>query len=230
MNADAPAAALRAELAETRARLERAGQARRADQFSREAEREYLALLRQIPSLERAVALANGAEAAVPIHWDVPWDTGAPLPHVLASGSSTCLIYLAGGPSPGEAGWPETISIDPLSPEPRSIALVEFVECAALRFGDGSDDEDLDHPLYGAGLEFYAAHVVANSRWLAAMREMDPPRAADEAVRWQHHQHYLLMFHDDSFECLATGHRIEVFQGSFAGVLEIARLRLFAPG
>src|SRR5688572_10959608 len=120
------AAELDAELEGLLDRLERAGQARRNDPMSREVERAYLSLLEQVRPLERAIALARGEEAAVPIAWEVPWDTGAPMPHVLASAVRTCLIYLTRGPSPEEAGWPFPVGIDPHSPEPHLVALVEF--------------------------------------------------------------------------------------------------------
>lgn len=225
---DRSVAELEAELADLVQRLELAGQALRADPYSRNADREHLALLRQVTPLERAVALARGEEAAVPIDWETPWDTGAPLPQVLASSGRTFLIYLAITPWPGGAAQSMPTTIDPVTPPPWRIALVEFLNCAALRFGRGSDDER-GHALDGAGLVPYSAHTIANSRWLGAMREIGPYGVDDEPTWRPDLKHYLLMFHDDSFECLATGHRIEVFQDRLDGVLEIARQRFFSP-
>jgi hypothetical protein len=44
---------------------------------------------------------------------------------------------------------------------------------------------------------------------------------------WRTLKHYLLLFHDEHFECLAKGYTIEVFQDSLEHVAEIARTRLF---
>ena len=50
--------------------------------------------------LERELALSRGEEAAIKIPWELPWDTGAPSPHVLTSGRRTLLFYYIAEPDP----------------------------------------------------------------------------------------------------------------------------------
>ena len=191
---------------------------------------DYAAGWNQIKLLERELALARGTEAAVAIEWPVPWSTGAPMPHVLAAGYRTFLLYLAAEHPVGPLGTADfPIEIDPESNVVQPIAIVEFTDCDAVRFGGPNDEGLHHHPLYHAGLDYYEAHLVANSRWLAATRAIDSFRADDDPNRWHDHKHYLLTFHDELFECLATGHRIEMVRASFADAFEIARRRVFEP-
>jgi len=44
--------------------------------------------------------------------------------------------------------------------------------------------------------------------------------------RWRTLKHYLLLFHDENFACLAKGYSIEVVQDSLEHLVEIARTRL----
>src|SRR4051812_26169466 len=44
-------------------------------------------------TLERDLARSTGEECAIDIDWPAPWDIGAPLPHVIASGSRTYVVY-----------------------------------------------------------------------------------------------------------------------------------------
>jgi hypothetical protein len=57
--------------------------------------------------------------------------------------------------------------IDPGSDDKEQIALVEFQRCYAHRLGGPNDEVVTGHPLYGRGLQAYAAHRVINSPWIA---------------------------------------------------------------
>jgi len=49
---------------------------------------------------QRALFLAKGEETALACEWEIPWSTGAPLPHVVSSGMSTYPMYVANEPDP----------------------------------------------------------------------------------------------------------------------------------
>jgi hypothetical protein len=109
------------------------------------------------------------------------------------------------------------------------LALAELKACYAHRFG-GPNDEVLDaHPFYGRGLEFYGAQEVANSPWLAEERLINSTHRGFRSERWERLKHYLLGFHDYTFECLAEGWTTEVIEGSFQKVVRLAVERAFAP-
>jgi hypothetical protein len=108
------------------------------------------------------------------------------------------------------------------------IALVEFIYCSVHHFGEPNDEVIGGHRLWGKGLALYTAHVIANSRWLAGLEDINKVHPYYHPDRWRALKHYLLLFHDESFECLASSYTIEVLQDTLEHVAEIARTRLFA--
>src|SRR5258708_2049476 len=90
----------------------------------------------QDPSLtpERDLARAGGQECAIEIEWPAPWDAGAPLPHVVSSGSRTYVIYHVGEPDPNWDGSYAAM-VDPSALVRRSIAIVTFERCIVYKFG-----------------------------------------------------------------------------------------------
>src|SRR4051794_38435478 len=72
-------------------------------------------------ALERDVARSAGEECAVELDWPAPWDIGAPLPHVIASGFRTYVIYNQRERDPNWDGSYATM-VDPAAPEHRLIA------------------------------------------------------------------------------------------------------------
>lgn len=183
-----------------------------------------LAARKAVLQAERALSLAEGKETALPCEWEVPWNTGAPLPHLISSGMRTYLMYIANEHDPN---WDGSYSTLMRTSDPHRIALVEFTGCYAFQFGGPNDEVANGHPLWGRGLEYYSAHVIANSRWLAAMEQINKVHPSYQPAQWSVLKHYLLFFHDESFECLARGYTIEVLQDSLEHVVEIARARLF---
>jgi hypothetical protein len=90
------------------------------------------------------------------------------------------------------------------------------------------NDEVLSgHPLWGRGLEPYEAHIIAHSRWLAEEEQINKVHPRYNPDRWKTRKHYLLSFKDDTFECLASDYKIEVFRESLEQVAQLAQARLF---
>jgi hypothetical protein len=173
---------------------------------------------------ERALSLAQGQETALPCEWEAPWETGAPLPHVLSSGWRTFLLYVAHEPDPD---WDGSYVREMRTMDIHRIALVEFRQCSVYQFGVPNDEVIGGHRLWGKGLAPYAAHVIANSRWLAEMEQINKVHPSYQPDKWRALKHYLLIFHDESFECLASSYTIEVMQDTLEHGAEIARTRLF---
>jgi hypothetical protein len=187
---------------------------------------EFRAAVDEQHRLEREVALAKGEETAVVIDWQPQWDVGAPLPHVLSSGLRTFLVYMVSEPDPD---WDGTYAnmVDATSDATEPLAIVEFERCYAYKFGGHNDEVIYGHPLYGKGLEAYGAHEVINSRWLAAEQAINSVHRGYRPETWTALKHYLLEFHDDCFECLARGYKIQQVRCSFREAVDRLVGRLF---
>jgi hypothetical protein len=162
----------------------------------------------------------------MPLDWQPAWDVGAPCPHVASSGLRTFLIYLAADSARTHVGSPRMI--DPSAGEEEVLALVEFTSCYAHRFGGPNDEVITGHPLQGRGLEAYRAHVVENSPWIATEMATNSVHRGFRPERWQRLKHFLLFFHDDTFECLAEDWTVEVVAGTFRQAVNLAVDRMFA--
>ncbi|MBV9947507.1 MAG: hypothetical protein JOZ69_11700 [Myxococcales bacterium] len=167
---------------------------------------------------ERELAVARGEPACMPLAWQPLWSPGAPRPHVVA-GSKSYLLYMVHEPDPT---WDGTTSrmVDPSGDRKERIAVVEFRRCYAHRFGGPNDEVWAGHPLYGKGLDFYRAHVIVNSPWIAAERATNEVHPQFRRETWERRQHYLLLFHDQVFECLAATYVVEETVASFGEVLQ----------
>ena len=170
---------------------------------------------------ERELALAKGEETALALDWPIMWDIGAPLPHVLSSGLKTFLLYYARRDDPNWDGTYITIA-NPSASDGTPVVLVEFIGCEVFSFGGANDEVMHGHPLRGKGLGSYTAHTVANSRWLAEQQKINSVHDQYRPETWQNFKHYILLFHDEMFECIARDYMVEVFRGGLYQVLDIA--------
>ncbi len=203
-------------LAAARALVARAAAAVRAKPV-RDTWADYKGKVQTQLRAERELALARGEPACMPLEWQPRWSIGAPCPHVVA-GSKTYLVYMVDEVDPT---WDGTTArrVDPSSNEHELLAVVEFLRCYAHRFGGPNDEVWRGHPLHGKGLDLYGAHLVANSAWIAAERTTNQVHSQFRPERWANLRHYLLLFHDQMFECLAEAHAIEETLGTFRDVL-----------
>lgn len=104
-------------------------------------------------------------------------------------------------------------------------AAIAFKRCALTRFGDPNDEGRMEHVLYDKGLRNigYAVCEVLHSRW--AKEEMDRQRATIVRI-WggrgaktyepEPLRHFLVSFHDSTFECLATDWTVVIRKESVA--------------
>lgn len=178
----------------------------------------------QVAELMKAEALAEsalalGQEAAVVIDWKPAWDIGAPLPHVLASGQGIFLLYLP-RPEP-DPDWDGTTVMLVMGEENSEVAIVNFDRPVAFKMGSPNDEVLHGHRLYGRGLLSYSAHEIKNSSWLAELEQANSVHHYYKAENWQSRKHYLLSFHDETFECIASGYSVEVVQSSLAEALKM---------
>src|SRR5438067_10745754 len=94
------------------------------------------------------------------------------------------------------------------------------------RYGPPNDEALENHPLWGDGLGFYAAHQVENSSWLPEWRELALIKGAQASALPQELRHFIFTFHDETVEVLAHDLNAEVFSGSMTEALQEACRRL----
>ncbi len=165
-------------------------------------------------------------EYAETIPFPVQWDIGAPLPCLLANDYRTYLTFYVRVPDPDWDGTYVTVK-DPAADSAERLALVEFHHCAAATLGDPNDEVLSGHPLYKHGLEAYTAQVVRNSSWLKRVESINAVHPQYRPERWRGLLHYILWFHDSTFECLAESFTVRVYEESMAAMLErVSRLLL----
>jgi hypothetical protein len=186
---------------------------------------EYRAAHAALLEAERALAAFRGEEYAVPLDFPVRWDTGAPLPQLLVNDHRAFLIFLQRTFDPKWDGTYATMK-SPASDQPDPLALVEFRRCISAKLGAPNDEVFEGHPLAGRGLDGYTAQLVRNSRWLAELEKINSVHRGYRPESWTGRNHYVLWFHDSTFECIAESFTVEQHQCSFAELLAIACRRL----
>lgn len=167
---------------------------------------------------ERDLAAARGEPYALVIDIGPPWDTGAPLPHVISNGSRAFVVCLASQP---DANWDGTYVtvVSPADASPSAFVVIEISGCGEMRFGGPNDEALSGHPLYGRGLAGYRAHEVMNSAWIEDAIKVNSvhPYHSDAPFRRLHH--YVLLFHDEMLEALAHGISSRLVTGTMRELL-----------
>jgi hypothetical protein len=172
---------------------------------------EYSAARTALLQAERNLAAAKGEPFAVPIEFPLSWDVGAPLPYLMQSDDRTFLAFFLSDVDPKWDGTYVKVR-KPNSDLAEKLALVEFERCVCTKMGTPNDEVLHGHPLYGRGLEGYEAMSVENSTWLRDLEKINAVHEYYDAESWRALKHYILPFHDSTFECVASGFRVETFQ------------------
>ncbi|HKQ93873.1 MAG TPA: hypothetical protein VJZ77_24650 [Blastocatellia bacterium] len=156
-------------------------------------------------------------DRVVPIK-DIPQSSvGAPIPIVLSDEFVTVVaFYLQNTPD----DWDGT-SIRMVSKETEGelIALVRFSLCYASIFGPPNDEAFAGHPLANRGLEPYGAFVIENSSWIRRLERMNSVHPYHKPERFWARKHYVLSFHDSTFECVADEYTVELHESSLKKIL-----------
>jgi len=177
------------------------------------ADREIAARRRTKLEAERTAAQAAGEEYAVSLNLKFRWNAGAPMPHLFSDGSRAFVLFLQDVPrveqderSRGADGRGSAIP---------ALGVAEFVQVYSVKFGGPNDEVLNGHPLYGKGLDFYEAHTVVNSRWIAEEERINSVHPNHRGGWHKSLQHYVFTFHDETLECLAEDVRTEQLDCSF---------------
>lgn len=120
-------------------------------------------------------------------------ETGDPAPTLAVDRDQTVLTY----------GLPDG-----------TTARIRFLRPIQHVMGWPNDEVLIAHPLWNKGLRHYGAFEVENSAWKKTIiaRNAVHPRAS--AAHYERLRHFVLTFHDETFECLAEGYVVEVATGA----------------
>ena len=150
---------------------------------------------------------------------DVPQSSvGAPIPIVLA-GEHDVLVtyYLQNTPEDWDGTTVNVVGND-IEGEP--VAIVKFSLCFAHMFGPPNDEAFSGHPLSDRGLEPYSAFKIENSSWVRKLEKMNSVYPYHNKEHYmQGRNHYILSFHDSTFECIAEGYEINTSTGSVSSMV-----------
>jgi hypothetical protein len=91
-----------------------------------------------------------------------------------------------------------------------AIAVVTFTGVWSHMFGMPNDEALHGHPLYERGLKPYGAFRVENSSWIRALERMNSVHERHRPGFADRLRHYVLTFHDSTFECVADGFSVAV--------------------
>ena len=104
------------------------------------------------------------------------------------------------------------------------VALVEFPHCAVTKFGYPNDEAWSGIPRT-RGLS-YGIFEVINSSWNAEIARLN--RYSFPDTEESRRRHFLFLFHDSSFECLADDLTLEIVDRPYRDVFERITRRVLA--
>jgi hypothetical protein len=146
---------------------------------------------------------------------DIPQSSvGAPIPVILADEHTTVVAY-----------YSQENEID-LDVETEPIAIVTFKSCRSTLFGPPNDEAFSGHPLYSRGLKPYSSSIIENSSWLRKYIEMNSVHLYHSPVLFEDYKHFILSFHDSTFECIAKSYNFDVVNDRFSSVIDIMKTKL----
>jgi hypothetical protein len=90
-----------------------------------------------------------------------------------------------------------------MAPSGEEYAIVKLILPRAHYFGPPNDEAMSGHPLAERGLGPYGVFEVRNSSWIRALEQMNRVHPSYNASRFRALRHFVLTFHDKTFECVA---------------------------
>jgi hypothetical protein len=126
-------------------------------------------------------------------------DPGAPLPFVVAREGKVLLAYYGEFEFAGSSEAPTVVK----RTMPGSVVVVSFRRALSY-FSIPLSNETLDaHPLAFRGLFRYGAYRVEKSSWIRRLVSAQYVHRRARPEAFQNSKHFVFVFHDSVFECVA---------------------------
>jgi hypothetical protein len=185
---------------------------------------------RPLPDSEKSATVSDAMyvidehDQVVPLD-DLPQSSvGAPCPVVLAEEGRLVVAFFV---QETPADWDGTTARMVGSDSPgEPAAIVRFTGPRASMFGSPNDEAFEGHPLASRGLQPYGAFEVRRSSWIRALERMNSVHPSHRPEYFSTLRHFVLAFHDSTFECVAHGYSWERAKGPLTEVI----VREAAPG
>jgi hypothetical protein len=159
-------------------------------------------------SAERVVDLEGFPQSSV----------GAPCPAIVATEHSLAVLFYVDEPDPSWDGTDVRMVGVESCGEP--AAVVTFERPSIHTFGPPNDEVFAGHRLASNGLRSYGAFEILNSRWIRQLEKINSVHPRLDPKRYMEgKRHFILTFHDTTFECVARGYSIELARASIKELL-----------
>ena len=146
---------------------------------------------------------------------DVPQSSvGAPCPVVLANDHTTVVAY-----------YTQEDEID-FESDIEPIAIITFSFCYSTMFGPPNDEAFNGHPLSSRGLEPYSSFMIEDSSWLRTLIKMNEAHPYHNLKKFEGYKHFILAFHDSTFECIAKDFAVEIVADTFSNAIGLMKEKL----
>lgn len=151
---------------------------------------------------------------------DVPSpDPGAPLPIVHASENGLQIaFYVAEGDSHWKSSHAKLWSDSDELVVEDCVAIVTCHGNYAHAFGPPNDEAFSGHPLSERGLHPYGVFEVKDSSWIRAFEQMNSVHEAHSPEAFSQYRHFVISFHDSTFECVGHSLTFEVYNGDVSEI------------
>jgi hypothetical protein len=151
---------------------------------------------------------------------------GAPLPVVCANANALLVAYYAESPHPTWNGTnPRCVNAE-TTEDP--VAVLDFGAARAHYLGPPNDEAFGGHPLASRGLSPYGTFEVQDSSWIRRLIEMNSVHPRHDPALFAGLRHFILCFHDETFECVAKGFDVTVVEGPLARAIADVQQWLFS--
>jgi hypothetical protein len=138
--------------------------------------------------------VARGNEKLSIVRPELPAaDVGAPMPAVAATEGDVLVAYYAG------------VALQDELHDEHAVVVLRFTGSFASMFGPPNEEAIEGHPLAPAGLRPFEFVEVDGSPWVARLEEMNRVHPYHSREPFDALRHFILPFHDTTFECLARG-------------------------
>jgi hypothetical protein len=134
----------------------------------------------------------------VEISTDIKIDPGAPEPYVIASEAELKISFY----SLDERDFTKDISAI------QEKITLQFKPCLNFRMGTPGSETIYGHPYYESGITTGGFYELKDSDWINQLMKIDQVHPYFNLSKWKKYKHYILVFHDSLFECIASDFEI----------------------
>jgi hypothetical protein len=152
---------------------------------------------------------SDSAERVKPVDFGLGWDVGAPTPLLIQAEHRAFLAFYLRDVDPAWDGiWIKVV--DPSADAVAALGVIEWLHCGGAVLGGLNDEAFQGHPLWERGLSEspprgHASAEVVRSRWISEWEEANHVHEHHSTKAFADYRHFLIQFHDSTFECVAKG-------------------------